>query len=54
VGAGTLARPLDAAVRDADSAPCAVERSDLFTRRVLQDEWPHEPILTAHARHWDR
>ncbi|HEY7138869.1 MAG TPA: DUF2199 domain-containing protein [Methylomirabilota bacterium] len=48
----TYGKPLAIAVRDPESAPYAVDSSDDFMRRVLQDEWPHEPILDAIARYW--
>lgn len=47
----TYAKPLSAAVRDAESAPYAADSSDPFLRRVLQEEWPHGPILEALARY---
>ena len=46
----TYGRPLVATVRDPDAVPYATESDDLFIRRVLQEEWPHEPILDATAR----
>jgi len=37
-------------VQDPDAVAYAVESADPFMRRVLQEEWPHEPILDATAR----
>jgi hypothetical protein len=46
----TYGKPLVAAVRDPDAVPYATESDDPFMRCVLQEEWPHEPILDATAR----
>ena len=46
----TYGRPLVATVRDPDAVPYATESDDPFMRCVLQEEWPHEPILDATAR----
>jgi Uncharacterized protein conserved in bacteria len=43
----TLAKPLEAAVLNNEHTPYAIDSTDEFMRRVLQDEWPHDLILTA-------
>jgi hypothetical protein len=45
----TLAKPLEAVVLDTEQTPYAVNSSDSFMRRVLEDEWPHELVLAAIA-----
>jgi hypothetical protein len=46
----TYRKPLAAAVLDPDSTPYATDSEDAFMRRVLGEEWPHEPILEALAK----
>jgi hypothetical protein len=43
----TYVKPLETAVLNVEHAPYAIDSSDDFMRRVLQDEWPHEDVLAA-------
>lgn len=43
----TYIKPLEAAVLNVEHTPYAVDSPDDFMRRILQDEWPHEEVLTA-------
>lgn len=45
----TLAKPLEAIVQDADQTPVASASPDAFLRRVLQETWPHDAVLSAIA-----
>jgi hypothetical protein len=45
----TYVKPLEAAVLDPDALPYGVDSSDAFVRRLLREEWPHEPVLDAIA-----
>lgn len=45
----TYVKPLEAAVLNVEHTPYAVDSTDEFMRRVLQDEWPHELVLSAIA-----
>ena len=45
----TYVKPLAASVIDVEHVPYAVDSQDPFMRRVLQNEWPHEAVLTAIA-----
>jgi hypothetical protein len=45
----TYIKPLEAAVLNTEHVPYAVDSSDAFMRRVIQDEWPHEHLLAAIA-----
>ena len=40
-------KPVEAAVLNVDHVPYAVESSDEFMRRVIQDQWPHAIVLDA-------
>jgi hypothetical protein len=46
-GEDVLARPATAGVRDENQAPYISSSEDRLLSSVLQDEWPHEPILVA-------
>jgi hypothetical protein len=43
----TYIKPLEAAVLNVEHTPYAVDSSDGFMRRLLQEEWPHEQVLAA-------
>jgi hypothetical protein len=43
----TYVKPLVAAVVDPDKVPYALDSPDVFMRRVLTEEWPHELVLGA-------
>jgi hypothetical protein len=45
----TYVKPVEAAVLNVEHTPYAVDSTDDFMRRVIQDEWPHEAVLDAIA-----
>jgi hypothetical protein len=47
----TYVKPVEAAVLNVEQVPYAVDSTDDFMRRVLEDEWPHEFVLDAIAPH---
>ncbi len=44
---GLLARVATASVRSADQTPYLTASEDDVVRRVITDEWPHEPVIDA-------
>jgi hypothetical protein len=45
----TYIKPLETAVINPEHTPYAIDSTDDFMRRLLRDEWPHEPVLAAIA-----
>ena len=45
----TYTKPVNAAVLNVEHVPYAIDSTDEFMRRVLQNEWPHEVVLDAIA-----
>jgi hypothetical protein len=43
----TYGKPMEGAVLNIEHVPYAVDSSDEFLRRVIQDEWPHEAVFDA-------